>query len=140
VEAIGRVPLSRWLLHPGTARRVITKRFGSKAPYQIDEWRTAHGDLNWSNLTAPQLTILDWEFWGVAPRGFDAATLLTHTFYDPALFRRIEALFQEDLNSSSGVVARLYHYARRLEAIEAGKLDPSEHGLVEAEAIRVSRR
>jgi hypothetical protein len=88
VDRISAAPLTRWHLHPGTAARVITQRFGRTAPYQIDEWRTAHGGLNWNNLTAPRLSILDWELWGAAPRGFDAATLLAHTFNDPALFRR----------------------------------------------------
>jgi hypothetical protein len=140
VNNISRVPLTRWCLHPGTAARMISQRFGGNVPFEIDEWRTAHGDLNWSNLTAPVFAILDWEFWGAAPRGFDAATLLAHTFNDPPLFRRIEALFSDDLDTPSGVVARLYRYARRLQDIEDGKLDPREHRLIESEARRLLRK
>ena len=140
IDAISRVPLQRWLVHPGNVARLIARRFGRKAPYEIDEWRTAHGDLNWSNLTAPDFAILDWEFWGAAPRGLDAANLLAHTFNDPDLFRRIEAMFAEDLETPSGVVARLYRYSRRLQDIEAGKLDPREHRRIESETRRLLRR
>jgi hypothetical protein len=140
VDAIGNAPLARWSIHPGRVARLIARRFGSSAPYTVDEWRTAHGDLQWSNLTAPKLMLLDWEYWGAAPRGFDAATLLSHSFMDPALVRRIEAIFAEDLDTPSGIVARLFQYARILDAIEAGTRDPREHRIAEAEAQKLLRR
>jgi hypothetical protein len=139
IDRISDRPLMRWLVHPGRVARVIGERFGGKAPRAIDEWRTAHGDMNWSNLTAPNLMLLDWERWGAAPRGFDAATLLAFSFREPALFRRIEALFAPDLDTPTGVVARLYQYARRLIKIEAGIRDPRDHRAIEAEAKRLLR-
>jgi hypothetical protein len=81
--------------------------------------------------------LLDWEFWGAAPRGFDAATLLAHSFLDPALFRRIEAAFADDLNTRSGIAARLYQFASLLNKIEADLRDPREHRIAEAEARRL---
>jgi hypothetical protein len=46
-------------------RATIAKVFpDTDAP--IEEWTTAHADLNWANLTGPQLWILDWEDWGRA--------------------------------------------------------------------------
>lgn len=137
IDRISELPLTRWLIHPGRVARIIVQRFGRKAPYTIDEWRTAHGDLNWSNLTAPNLMLLDWERWGAAPRGFDAATLLAFSFRDPALFRRIETIFADDLNAPAGVVARLYQYSQRLTNIEAGIRDPRDHRAIEAEAKRL---
>jgi hypothetical protein len=137
---INKAPLTRWGVHPGHVARLIGRRFGKSAPHTVDEWRTAHGDLQWSNLTAPDLMLLDWENWGAAPRGFDAATLLSHSFMDPALFRRIEAVFAEDLNTPSGVVARLFQYSRILDAIEAGARDPREHRVAEIEAKKLLRR
>lgn len=47
-------------------RAVIAKVFAD-APAPIDQWTTAHADLNWANMTGPQLWILDWEDWGRAP-------------------------------------------------------------------------
>lgn len=73
----------------------------------VDEWRTAHGDLTWANLTAPSCVLLDWEDWGAAPRGFDAATLLLCSLAVPALADRIRVEFTDDLASRSGRVAVL---------------------------------
>lgn len=140
VTQISRTPLSRWSVHPGAIARVISRRFGRRVPYQVDEWRTAHGDLGWNNVTAPQFTLIDWEFWGAAPRGFDAATLLTNSTLDPDLFRRIETLFAEDLETPSGIVARLYQFGQRLGGVEAGLADPREYRPLEAAAKRLLRR
>ncbi|MFI5800717.1 hypothetical protein [Streptomyces sp. NPDC051677] len=41
-------------------------------------WTTAHADVHWANLTSP-LRLLDWEAWGRAPEGFDAATLYAYS-------------------------------------------------------------
>jgi hypothetical protein len=140
VDRISSAPLTRWLIHPGAAVRIIAQRFGRKAPHTVDEWRPAHGDLNWSNLTAPDLTLLDWERWGAAPRGFDAATLLSFSARDADLFHRIEALFADDLNTTSGVVARLFQYARRLARLDAAGGDPVEHRRLKDDAARLLRR
>lgn len=133
-------PLSEWLVHPGTIARVISQRYGGKAPYEVDEWRVAHGDLNWCNITAPELSLLDWERWGVAPRGYDIASLLCFSVTEPELYRRIETAFSSDLETPSGLVARLYLLARRLNRIEAGNRDPREHSVIEREAERLLRR
>ncbi len=42
---------------------------------------TAHGDLHWANLTGPTLTLVDWEGWGSAPVGYDAANLCLRSLY-----------------------------------------------------------
>jgi hypothetical protein len=139
IEATNKVPLARWAVHPGRIARVIAQRFGKRAPYAIDEWQTAHGDLNWSNVTAPDLMLLDWEFWGAAPRGYDAATLLAHSFIDPVLFRRVETVFADDLNTRSGIVSRLYQFASQLDKVETGLRDPREHRIAEAEVRRLLR-
>ncbi len=56
----------------GISRRLLTF-FGDKIDPTITTWRTAHGDLQWTNLTAPALNLLDWEGWGLAPVGYDSA-------------------------------------------------------------------
>ncbi|SHF02704.1 hypothetical protein SAMN05444392_106132 [Seinonella peptonophila] len=49
----------------------ISQRFrdyyGNRVDSQVTHWTTAHGDFHWGNLMAPQLCILDWEGWGIAP-------------------------------------------------------------------------
>jgi hypothetical protein len=140
IDRVGEVPLQRWRTHPGGIARVIAQRFGSSAPFEVDEWRTAHGDLTWRNVTTPELALLDWEFWGAAPRGYDAATLLTHSVADPATAQKIADLFAEDLNTASGVVAQLYLIAFFLNQIEAGLGDPRHHRPLEALAKQLLKR
>lgn len=44
----------------------IRKVFPDCPILRIDEWATAHADLNWPNMTGPRLWILDWEDFGRA--------------------------------------------------------------------------
>jgi hypothetical protein len=73
----------------------------------IAEWTTAHADLTFANLTAPECWLLDWEDWGTAPRGLDAATLLVGSLAVPTLAGRIRREFADDLGSRSGQLVTL---------------------------------
>lgn len=42
---------------------------------EVTAWGGVHADLNWSNVTAPELSILDWEDYGRGPAGLDHAAL-----------------------------------------------------------------
>jgi len=84
----------------------------------ITEWATAHADLAWPNLTAPTCYLLDWEDWGVAPRGFDAATLRSESLAVPTLADRAYQERRTDLDSRSGQLAQLYHCAKLVSAGE----------------------
>jgi hypothetical protein len=140
LKRIGEQPLVRWLRHPGPIARTIGERFGRRAPYDVDEWRMAHGDLHWSNVTAPALSLIDWEFYGAAPRGYDAAMLLMLASNEPELHGRLEVAFAEDLNTRSGLIARLHTIASRLKRMEEGKSDPRHYRRMEREAERLLRR
>ncbi|BDH12978.1 hypothetical protein HOK021_41570 [Streptomyces hygroscopicus] len=50
----------------------------------VADWRPAHADLNWANVTAPVFCVFDWEDWGMAPCGLDAANL-----WGPPLLSRL---------------------------------------------------
>ncbi|WP_158840557.1 hypothetical protein [Saccharothrix deserti] len=80
----------------------------------ISEWRAAHADLAWGNLTAPGCTFLDWEDWGMAPRGWDAASLWSASFAVPTLAERVYRERQDDLESTTGKLVQLYHCAEIL--------------------------
>jgi hypothetical protein len=137
LRLIGEQPLVRWLIHPGPVARVVGQRFGRRAPYDVDEWRMAHGDLHWGNVTAPALSLIDWEFYGAAPRGYDAAMLMMFASNDRELFERFEIAFADDLNTRSGLIARLHTIAGRLKRIEEGKSDPRHYRRLEREAERL---
>lgn len=82
----------------------------------VDEWITAHGDLFWTNLTAPECWILDWEDWGRAPRGYDAASLWHRSLAVPALAERVAHELRSELDARTG---RLCQLMRCVETITA---------------------
>jgi len=83
----------------------------------VTEWAVAHADLAWANLTAPECWLLDWEDWGLVPRGWDAATLWVNSLAVPVLAERVQREYQADLGSRSGLVSQLFFCA---EIIAAG--------------------
>ncbi|MEW2253109.1 hypothetical protein AB0907_38020 [Streptomyces sp. NPDC006975] len=78
----------------------------------VDEWTPAHADLTWANVTGPEFCILDWEDWGMAPRGLDAATLWGNSLAVPALAQRVWAERRPDLESRSGRLMALFFCAK----------------------------
>lgn len=82
----------------------------------IDQWTTAHGDFFWQNLTAPKFCILDWEDWGTAPQGWDAASLWHNSLLVPALADRVYQERRTDLDCRSGLLCQLMQCASILTA------------------------
>ncbi len=119
----------------------LTKRinevFGDRGlDTTINEWTTAHGDLHWGNVTGPDCYILDWESWGAAPRGYDAATLWGHSLRVPGVADRVQQQFADDLGSRSGLLAQLLFCSN---VIRLSKKRPTPGPLVEP-AVRESER
>ncbi len=90
----------------------IERVFPGRLDTHLAEWTTAHADLNWANLTGPQCWLLDWEDWGRAPRGLDAANLWVNSLAVPALAHRVRHHRQADLESRSGKLAALFYCAQ----------------------------
>jgi hypothetical protein len=82
----------------------------------VGEWTTAHGDLFWTNLTAPRCWILDWEDWGRAPRGYDAASLWHSSLAVPGFAERVAHELTSELDTRTG---RLCQLMRCVETITA---------------------
>ncbi|WP_331747579.1 hypothetical protein OG365_40920 (plasmid) [Streptomyces sp. NBC_00853] len=79
-------PADREAVREEYLRRVIPEFTG----HQVEDvvWSTAHGDLHYGNVTrGPH--ILDWEGWGRAPYGYDAATLYVYALLAPETAARI---------------------------------------------------
>lgn len=91
---------------------------------EVDEWTTAHADLHWGNVTTPECYLLDWEDWGLAPRGLDAATLWGHSLPVPAVADRVQDVFADDLNTRSGLLAQLL-FCSNVIRINSAKQTPS---------------
>ncbi|WP_328385893.1 hypothetical protein OHS81_18740 [Streptomyces sp. NBC_00400] len=79
-------------------------------------WTTAHGDLHWANLTGPALTLLDWEGWGTAPLGYDAAHLYLHSLPVPDVSERVRKEFAHVLDTPDGRIGELTACTEILQA------------------------
>ncbi|MGH8793929.1 MAG: aminoglycoside phosphotransferase [Stackebrandtia sp.] len=120
LDRLGRQPTQRRRTDQDTITRRLRVFFGDRVDPEATEWTCAHGDLHWGNLTAPDLTILDWEHWGLAPAGYDAATLLCYSLAFPDVAARVQREFHDVLTTPSGVVAQLHVVTRLLLRIENG--------------------
>lgn len=113
LEALARHQVSRRATpdcEPATQERVtaaVERVFPGRADTSITTWTTAHADLNWSNVTGPELRILDWEDWGTAPRGMDAARLWFASLTEPALAATIRKHLGTALESRDGRIMAL---------------------------------
>lgn len=96
--------------------------FGIEIDVAAVPWTTAHCDLHWGNLTAPRLVILDWETWGRAPAGYDAASLLCATLMYPDSAETIRRKLAHFLDTPGGRVATLAAAVRFLRFADGGEL------------------
>jgi hypothetical protein len=89
----------------------LADRIGSwdrNLPVQVERWVPAHGDLHWGQLSIPTCWVLDWEGWGLAPAGFDAASLYLHSLAVPHLAEQVRVYFGEQLDTRDGMLSQLY--------------------------------
>jgi hypothetical protein len=124
-----RVPLSQ----PMVTRRLRQYFVGLVDPV-VKNWVTAHNDMHWNNLTQPGCYLLDWEGWGTAPVGYDAATLYCHSLLVPDVAARIYDEFSGELNTPDGVRSQLLAIARMLDRSGHGdypELVPALHALAD---------
>ncbi|MEV4500862.1 hypothetical protein [Streptomyces klenkii] len=92
----------------------IRETFPEVSDTKVDEWATAHADLTWANVTGPEFCLIDWEDWGTAPRGLDAATLWGNSLAVPALAERVWKERRQDLESRTGQLMALFFCAKVL--------------------------
>ncbi|MER5969165.1 hypothetical protein ABT112_05365 [Streptomyces sp. NPDC002055] len=93
---------------------------GLDVPTVPSAWSTAHGDLHWANLTGPCLSILDWEGWGLAPTGYDAALLHAYSLAAPETAARVRQELAETLDTDAGRFAELVVITELLQSAERG--------------------
>lgn len=88
----------------------------------VTTWVTAHGDLHWTNLTTSGPYLLDWEFWGAAPAGADAATLNCSSLLVQPMADRVYDEFAEVLDTPDGRLSQLCVIAQILRHRDCGDL------------------
>lgn len=98
----------------------MPKFLGTSLDTRAPAWSTAHGDLHWANLCAPRLTMFDWEGWGLAPTGYDAALLHSYSLLVPRVAVRVRGEFAEVLNTPVGRYAELVAITELLHTVARG--------------------
>lgn len=98
----------------------IEKFIGPQIETDDVEWRTAHADIQWSNLTGPDLRILDWERWGLAPVAYDAATLYVSSLTVPEAAARVRQELGHVLETPAGAFSELVVASEFLQGMERG--------------------
>lgn len=109
---------------PGQSERRVRRWVASLAGDRFEDvtiiWSPAHCDFHWANLLCPDLVVLDWEGYSLAPAGFDAATLLTYSLAAPQTADRVRDVFSDVLSGESGWFAQLFAAADVGTAVDDG--------------------
>lgn len=124
IDALTAHPLPRHGLDPDDLHNGIQAFFGLNIDITAVPWTTAHRDLHWGNITTPHLHLLDWEMWGKAPAGYDAATLHCSSLLAPATAHRIHTTLTAHLDTRAGHVATLAAAVRFLRFADEGDFLP----------------
>ncbi|WP_037602352.1 hypothetical protein [Streptacidiphilus rugosus] len=127
LDAVGDVPTTRVALRQEYLERAMPEYLGFTPSQDGVVWATAHGDLHWANLTAPGLHVLDWEGWGLAPAGYDAAMLHSYSLLVPDVAAAVRHHLSDQLNTPSGRFAELAVITQLLQTNSRGdNLDLAE--------------
>ncbi|MFJ4999738.1 hypothetical protein ACIP5T_16420 [Microbacterium sp. NPDC088619] len=121
LDTLSAARTDRMVLDPEIIRRRISVFFGIEMDVDRDDWVASHGDLHWNNIHRDPFAIADWEAWGLAPRGYDAAFLLGHSLAVPHVAEQIARRFRRDLESEGGIVSQLYVMTKLLTRADAGE-------------------
>ncbi|MGH3911944.1 MAG: hypothetical protein ACRDTC_00830 [Pseudonocardiaceae bacterium] len=127
LDDIATVPTRRFTVFPRYLDRAMPHLLGTPVDTTVASWSTAHGDFHFANLCAPTLHILDWEGWGLAPSGYDAAVLHSHSLLLPRLAARVRTEFALLLDTPTGRFAELVAITELLHSTTRGNhLDLAE--------------
>lgn len=121
LRALTEVPTQRTHLHQVDVTRRLAVFFGDRpGEVAVSRWTAAHTDLHWANLLAPQCVLVDWEGWGLAPAGYDAACLYVHSLLQPNVADWVHTELGDQLDSRDGLISQLYTTTRLLLRVEQG--------------------
>ncbi|GAA2137992.1 hypothetical protein GCM10009760_18940 [Kitasatospora kazusensis] len=120
VDAIAEVPTERVAVRQEYLDRAMPQYLGVSLDTTAPAWSTAHGDLHWANLTGPQLTLLDWEGWGAAPAGYDAALLHAYSLLVPETAAEVRRRLGHVLDIPAGRFAELVVITELLQTTTRG--------------------
>lgn len=108
IEELNTVETKRIGFREEYIQRRILQYFPDAENIDVQTWVASHCDLHWANMTAGECYIIDWEAWGLAPKGRDYASLLTRSLRDDKLVKDIWRHYGEVLNAHDGRIAILH--------------------------------
>jgi hypothetical protein len=117
---VATVPTRRHTTQQQYLDWAMPKFLGTALDTHVPAWTTAHGDLHWANLCAPDLQIFDWEGWGLAPAGYDVAVLHSYSLLTPHTAARIRTEFAHLLDTPAGRFAELVAITELLHSTTRG--------------------
>jgi hypothetical protein len=111
----------------------------------VDELVTGHGDFHWGNFRLPVQCIVDWEYWGKVPKGYDAAQLTIMSLAVPRISAMVDAHFGDLLDTDDGrrcltLWCHVVLLSRKYEGAFAGLVDPVTRFMRERLDIEPSSR
>ncbi|WP_254069010.1 hypothetical protein [Streptomyces sp. TM32] len=121
LECLAVQPTDRQATDQATMTRRLRVFFGDRIDPTVTSWTTAHGDLHWNNLHHSEFALVDWEGWGSAPAGYDAAGLYCRSLLAPHTARRVRATFADILDTPDGVRSQLFAITRLLSRADGGE-------------------
>ncbi|MBA9005932.1 aminoglycoside phosphotransferase [Thermomonospora cellulosilytica] len=107
LDRLAEHPTQRMPRPPEQITVALRQAYGPDVPTRVERWVTQHGDLRWCNLTRTTPYLLDWELWGLAPAGTDAATLYCTSLLVPHVAAEVYRQFRHVLDSPDGRIAQL---------------------------------
>ncbi len=122
VADVAIIPTTRHTICQPYLDWVMPRFLGDAIESAVPLWVTSHGDLNWANLCGPDLVILDWEGWGLAPAGYDVAILHAYSLLMPDVAAQVRNTFADIFNGPHGRFAELATIAELLHAVSRGDL------------------
>lgn len=120
LDSLTTVETDRVAIRQERLHWAMPKFLGTELDTEVPEWSTAHADIQWSNLISPDLCILDWERWGKAPAGYDAATLFISSLTVPDTAARVRQEFASVLDTPAGRFSELVVASEFLQGMQRG--------------------
>jgi hypothetical protein len=121
LDTLTAVSTDRLTIHPAFLAWAMPHYLGIAAhDHFTSRWTTAHGDFHYANLCGADLLILDWDGWGLAPAGYDAAMLHSYSLGAPDAAAHVRRELGHLLHSPAGRSAELVVITELLHAIDQG--------------------
>jgi len=121
LDEIAGIPTRRLTIHQAFLDYAMPRLLGTPIDTRAPcPWTTAHGDFHFANICVPTLHVLDFEGWGMAPAGYDAATLHSYSLLVPAAAARVHSELAHILGTPAGRFAELAVITELLHAATQG--------------------